>query len=99
VSLWFLAVDLLEDKPQRQLDDARLRLCGAAGTGNLAESAAGDGGIWISEQRMVQRVEHVRTELQLYPFIDVRPFSDAQIDVGPCGSAECIPAARPVCAL
>src|SRR5262245_48843654 len=72
---------LLEEQPQRQLDDARLRVrdaaAGRAGAGNLTKRAAGEGGVWSSEQWMVQSVEHFRAELQPHSLVNIRPFSDA----------------------
>ena len=94
---------LLEDKPQRQLDDARLRVAdtaaGNAGAGNLTERAAGERGIWISKQWMVQRVEHLGAELQPCSLVNVRPFSDAEIKIRSRRSTECVPANVPICPL
>src|SRR5215510_1501535 len=99
----YTALQSLEDQPQRQLDDARLRVgdttLGSAGAGNLAERCAGERGIWRPEQRVVQRVKHLGAKLELYSLVNVRPFSNAQIKIRSCGSAECIPSKRSVCPL
>src|SRR5207249_5021882 len=81
------------------LNTARLEIGRAPRCRNLADSAAGQRRIRITEQHEIRHVEHFRAKLQFTLLVEVRDLGDTYVDVGSGRSAERISAEGAVCAL